>query len=258
MGEAGLTRLVDPPERADQKQDEPIISVVLPCLNEEQTIVHCVRQAQEAFARAGIRGEVIVVDNASDDRSAELAISAGARVVYEPDRGYGNACRKGLQETGGRYIVIADADGTYDLSLLQRFVEPLQQGYDLVLGTRLQGEIQPGAMPWLHRHIGVPLLTSLLNRVAGTRVSDAHCGMRALTRPALTWLDLKAGGMEFASELILKGAEAGLKITEVAIPYLPRQGVSKLHRLRDGWRHLRLLFSSRLLRLLTFLAHPCS
>jgi hypothetical protein len=217
------------------------ISFVIPCLNEEEAIVGVVRDAIDAIAALGVEGEVIVVDNASEDRSAELATAAGATVVHEPRRGYGSAYLAGLPAAHGRFIVMTDADRTYDLSALPAMIERLRGGADVVLGTRFKGEILPGAMPWTNRYIGNPILTGMLNVIFGARVSDAHCGLRALRRDAVPRLGLSATGMEFASEMVIKAAKQGLSIDEVPITYRPRVGDSKLSRVPDAWRHVRFM-----------------
>ena len=222
-------------------QDTLEVSIVMPCLNEEKTIGICVEKALAALREEGGEGEVIVCDNGSTDQSAEIARSRGARVVYQPERGYGNAYLKGISEAKGRYILIADSDNTYDFMALSDFIAPLRNGYDLVIGSRIKGEVLPGAMPWLHRYVGVPILTGLLNLLFGTRISDAHCGMRSFTREALERMNLRTTGMEFASEMVIKASRAGLKITEVPITYYPREGESKLRSFPDGWRHLRFM-----------------
>jgi glycosyltransferase involved in cell wall biosynthesis len=219
---------------------EPLVSVVIPCLNEEINIETCVTSAREAMAQAGINGEVVVVDNASEDRSAELAAKAGARVVAERRRGYGSAYLAGFAAARGTYIVMGDADQTYDFAEIPRFVTELENGAELVMGDRMKN-IQPGAMPWHHRYIGNPVLTGILNTFFHTGVSDAHCGMRALRRDVLPRLDLRTTGMEFASEMVIRAAKENLKIAEFPIEYRPRGGESKLSSLRDGWRHLRFL-----------------
>jgi glycosyltransferase involved in cell wall biosynthesis len=216
------------------------VSVVVPCLNEEEKIQTCVERAVEVLARDGIRGEVIVVDNGSDDRSAELARAAGARVIHEPRRGYGSAYLTGLAHAAGEFVVMADADLTYDFKELPRFVERLRAGADLVMGDRMDN-IAPGAMPWLHRYVGNPILTGLLNLFFRTGVRDAHCGMRAVRREVLPRLDLRTTGMEFASEMVVRAASEGLVIEELPINYYIRGGSSKLSSFRDGWRHLRYL-----------------
>ncbi len=220
--------------------DSLLVSVVIPCLNEAENIERCVRTALEVLARNTLAGEVLVVDNASEDDSAALASAAGARVVHESRRGYGSAYLAGFAAARGRYIVMADADLTYDFNEIPRFVAELEQGAELVMGDRMDN-IQPGAMPWLHRYVGNPILTGLLNMFFDTGVKDAHCGMRALRRDVLPRLDLRTTGMEFASEMVIRAAKADLRIAEFPIEYHPRGGESKLSSFRDGWRHLRFL-----------------
>jgi glycosyltransferase involved in cell wall biosynthesis len=220
--------------------EEITVSVVIPCLNEEGNIEHCVRVALDVMEAHGLQGEVVVADNASDDRSAELASAAGARVVHEPRRGYGSAYLAGFNAARGRYLVMADADLTYDFNEIPRFVALLEDGAELVMGDRMDN-IQPGAMPWLHRYVGNPVLTGVLNLFFRTGVSDAHCGMRALRRDVLPRLDLRTTGMEFASEMVIRAAKEKLDIREFPIEYHPRGGESKLSSFRDGWRHLRFL-----------------
>jgi glycosyltransferase involved in cell wall biosynthesis len=229
-----------PPARAAAYQDDLVVSVVIPCLNEEANIEHCVTAAREALERYGIAGEVVVADNASEDRSAELAAAAGARVIHEPRRGYGSAYLAGFSAARGRYIVMGDADLTYDFNEIPRFVEQLEDGAELVMGDRLDN-IRPGAMPWLHRYVGNPVLTGVLNVFFRTGVSDAHCGMRAVRRDVLPRLDLRTTGMEFASEMVIRASKEQLDIREFPIEYHPRGGESKLSSFRDGWRHLRFL-----------------
>jgi glycosyltransferase involved in cell wall biosynthesis len=216
------------------------VSVVIPCLNEEENIVRCVQDALNALEASGLSGEVLVVDNASEDRSAELATSAGARVILERRRGYGSAYLAGFAAARGEYIVMADADLTYDFGEIARFVEELDAGAQLVMGDRMDN-IHPGAMPWLHRYVGNPVLTGILNLFFRTGVGDAHCGMRALRRDVLPTLDLRTTGMEFASEMVIRASKEKLVISEVPIEYHPRGGESKLSSFRDGWRHLRFL-----------------
>jgi hypothetical protein len=222
------------------QNDEVLVSVVIPCLNEEPNIEACVQSAQSAMDEHAIRGEVVVADNASEDRSAELARAAGARVVSETRRGYGSAYMAGFGAARGRYIVMGDADLTYDFNEIPRFVEQLDDGADLVMGDRMDN-IRPGAMPWLHQYVGNPLLSGFLNLLYRTGVRDAHCGMRAFRRDKLTALDLRTPGMEFASEMVIRAAKENLDIRELPIDYHPRGGESKLSTFRDGWRHLRFL-----------------
>jgi glycosyltransferase involved in cell wall biosynthesis len=220
--------------------EELVVSVVIPCLNEEANIERCVRTALAVLTEHDIPGEVVVADNASEDRSAELAARAGARVVHEPRRGYGSAYLAGFSVARGRYIVMGDADLTYDFAEIPRFVETLDEGAELVMGDRMDN-IHPGAMPWLHRYVGNPVLTGVLNVFFRTGVSDAHCGMRALRRDVLPRLDLRTTGMEFASEMVIRASKEKLDIREFPIEYHPRGGESKLSSFRDGWRHLRFL-----------------
>jgi glycosyltransferase involved in cell wall biosynthesis len=225
--------------REDDRR-EPLVSVVIPCLNEAEHIEECVTRAQDAMRGAGIDGEVVVADNASEDDSAAIARKAGARVISEPRRGYGSAYLAGFGAARGRHIVMADADLTYDFGEIPHFVERLEAGADLVMGDRMDN-IQPGAMPWLHRYVGNPILSGILNLFFRTGVRDAHCGMRAVRRAALPQLDLRTTGMEFASEMVIRAAKEDLKIEQFPIEYHPRSGESKLSSFRDGWRHLRFL-----------------
>ena len=228
------------------------VSVVMPCLNEQDTIGPCVERALAVLREQRIVGEVIVCDNGSTDDSIAIAQKLGARVVTESERGYGAAYMTGINAARGRLILIGDSDSTYDFNDLPRLLEPLRQGYDLVLGSRFKGRILPGAMPWANRYIGNPVLTGLLNKLFGLQISDAHSGLRAFTRDAYTRMRLKTTGMEFASEMVIKASLARLKIAEVPITYYPRGGTSKLQPFGDGWRHIRfmLLFSPSYLFLL--------
>jgi glycosyltransferase involved in cell wall biosynthesis len=221
---------------------EPLVSVIMPCLNEAEGVGVCVEKALRAMAELGVDGEVVVVDNGSTDGSPEIAAAAGARVVHETRRGYGSAYLRGFQEARGRYLVIGDADDTYDFSDIGRFLQPLvDDGVDLVMGSRLKGTILPGAMPWSHRWIGNPILSGMLRLLFRTRVSDSHCGMRAFTRDAYERMRLQTTGMEFASEMVVNSLRAELKIHEIPITYRPRIGESKLSGLRDAWRHVRFM-----------------
>jgi glycosyltransferase involved in cell wall biosynthesis len=226
---------------ADSLPETLDVSVVIPCLNEAETIATCIRKAKRSMERDGLRGEVIVVDNGSSDQTDLIAAEEGARVISETRRGYGNAYLAGFTAARGRFIVMADGDDTYDFDLVGQFVQPLEAGADLVMGSRLKGTIHKGAMPALHRYIGNPILTGLLNLMYRSGVSDAHCGMRAFRREALERLDLRMPGMEFASEMVIRASKAGLRIEEIPIEYHPRRGESKLKSFRDGWRHLRFL-----------------
>jgi glycosyltransferase involved in cell wall biosynthesis len=220
---------------------EPLtVSVVIPCLNEAENIEQCVAKALSVLEEHRIRGEIVVADNDSEDDSARLAAGAGAIVVHERERGYGSAYMAGFAVARGRYILMADADLTYDFEEIPRFLAVLENGADMVIGNRMQN-IHPGAMPWLHRYIGNPLLSGFLNLLFRTGVDDAHCGMRALRRDLLPRLDLRTSGMEFASEMVIRAAKERLDIRQFAIEYHPRGGESKLSSFRDGWRHLRFL-----------------
>jgi glycosyltransferase involved in cell wall biosynthesis len=238
MSTAVQTKLSVPTDTDDRPV--PLVSVVIPCLNEAENIEECVIAAMQALETMGVQGEVVVADNNSEDDSARLAALAGARVVVEHRRGYGSAYLAGFGASKGRYIVMADADLTYDFKDIPRFVAALEDGAEMVIGDRMDN-IQPGAMPWLHRYVGNPILTGLLNLFFRTGVKDAHCGMRAVRRDVLARLDLRTTGMEFASEMVIRASKEKLKIAEFPIEYHPRGGESKLSSFRDGWRHLRFL-----------------
>jgi len=219
------------------------VSIVMPCLNEEETIGICVEKAIETMKKHGIKGEVVVIDNGSTDKSVQIAESLGARVLSQPVRGYGNAYIKGLTNVRGMYIVMGDSDDSYDFTDIERFVVPLRDGYDMVMGTRLKGEIKKGAMPWLHRYVGNPVLSGFLNVLFKTGISDAHCGMRSFTKSAFEKMHLSACGMEFASEMVINASKANLKIKEIPITLYPHGRSRKPHlrSFRDGWRHIRLM-----------------
>ena len=223
--------------------------MVLPCLNEALTITGCVREAMDALAASGIAGEGVVADNGSTDGSQALATKAGARVVPIAIKGYGNALRGGIMAAHGRYILMGDADGSYDFSHLPRFVERLRAGADLVMGNRFLGGIAPGAMPWKNRHIGNPILSFIGRLFFGTGIGDFHCGLRAFTAEAYRRMDLRTTGMELASEIVIKSVLFGLRVEEVPT-VLRKDGRDRPPHLRPwraGWRHLRfmLLFSPR-------------
>jgi glycosyltransferase involved in cell wall biosynthesis len=220
---------------------DPFISIVMPCLNEEQTVGICVTKARDWLTRAGRDGEVIVVDNGSSDRSVPIAIEAGARVIHERRRGYGQAYLRGFAEARGDVIVMGDSDDTYDFSDLTQLVEPLSRGADMVVGNRFAGGIQSGAMPWAHRYVGSPIINFVIRLFFGTRIGDSQSGLRAFTRGAAGRLGLGSSGMELASEMIVRASRVGLRIAEVPAAYNVRRGESKLSTMRDGWRHLRFL-----------------
>lgn len=233
--------------------EQPIdVTILMPCLNEVETIGSCVKKALSSIARSGLQGEVLVADNGSTDGSIELARSLGARVVPVEKKGYGNALRGGIEAARGRWIVMGDSDDSYDFSSLEPFFERLKQGSELVMGCRMPrggGTIMPGAMPWKHRWIGNPVLSMIGRVFFKCPVKDFHCGLRAFTRTAYEKMQLKTTGMEFASEMVIKATLKGLKIAETPIT-LHKDGRSRpphLRSWRDGWRHLRfmLLFSPR-------------
>ena len=216
------------------------VSVVLPCRNEEKTIGICINKTKEVFKKYNINGEIIVSDS-SKDKSPIIAKSLGAKVVKHNKKGYGVALLEGFKEAKGKYIIMADADNTYDLLEIPKFLEQLMKGYDFVLGSRTKGKIKKGAMPFLHRYIGNPLLSFTLNKFFRSNISDANSGFRAFTREALNKMDLKTKGMEFASEMIISALKNNLKIKETPIIYNKRVGKSKIRSFGDGWRHLRFM-----------------
>ena len=228
------------------------VSVIIPCLNEEETIGACINKALTSFEVLGLEAEVIVVDNGSQDNSTEIAQKSGAKVIHQQAKGYGNAYLKGFSQAKGKFIIMADGDDTYNLLEIKPFIDKLREGYDFVIGSRFKGKILPGGMPWLNRYIGNPILTGFLNLFFQAHISDAHCGFRAITKDALERINLKAGGMEFASEMIIDVLREKLKIAQVPITYHPRKGRSKLKPISDAWRHMRfmLLYSPTYLFLL--------
>ena len=219
------------------------VSVVIPCLNEANSLGTCIEKAQKAFADAGLRGEVVIADNGSTDGSVEIAKQAGARVVPVAQRGYGSALKAGIRAARGAFIVMGDADDSYDFSEVPRFVEEWRRGNEVVMGNRFEGEIKPGAMPWHHKYIGNPGLTALLNVLFRTGIGDSHCGMRGFTRDVFERMDLRSSGMEFASEFVIKAAQIGAKTSEIPITlWKDKRGrPPHLRSFRDGWRHLRFM-----------------
>jgi len=225
------------------------LSVVMPCLDEAATVGICVKKAIEALERHAIRGEVIVADNGSTDGSQQIARESGARVVPVERRGYGSALQSGIAAAHGQFVLMGDADDTYDFSQLDRFIAKLREGYDLVMGNRFQGKILPGAMPALHRYLGNPVLTGLGRLFFKSPVGDFHCGLRAFRKETIERLGLRTLGMEFASEMVVKASAFGLRVTEIPTTLTPDRGdrAPHLRTWRDGWRHLRflLLYSPR-------------
>ncbi len=219
------------------------VSVVIPCLNEASSLAICIEKAVNAFRKAGLSGEVVVADNGSTDGSAEIAERQGARVVRVAERGYGAALRAGIAATRGPFIIMGDADDSYDFGEVPRFVEKLREGYDVVMGNRFRGGIQPGAMPRLHKYFGNPGLTALLNLLFHADIGDSYCGMRGFTRALYDRLDVRSAGMEFALEMIIKAAQLGARITEISIVLWPdkRGRAPHLRSFRDGWRSLRFM-----------------
>jgi glycosyltransferase involved in cell wall biosynthesis len=219
------------------------VSVVIPCLNEANSLAHCVDKAMGAFRSAGLSGEVVVADNGSTDGSVELAEGRGARVIRVAERGYGAALRAGIAAARGPFIIMGDADDSYDFADVPRFVEKLREGFDVVMGNRFRGGIKPGAMPSLHRYFGNPGLTALLNTLFHVGIGDSYCGMRGFSRALFDRLDVRSSGMEFALEMIIKSAQIGARITEIPIILWPdkRGRAPHLRSFRDGWRSLRFM-----------------
>lgn len=230
----------------DSEMRIPEISIVLPCLNEEQSVIVCLERIKSVIQKNKLNAEVLLVDNASDDTSFARAEKFQKSfneltILTEPERGYGSAYLKGLSFARGTYIFMADVDGTYDFKAIPSFIHKLKEGFDLVLGNRFSGNIAPSAMPWLHRHIGNPFLSLLVKIFFKVAIHDIHCGMRAVKKDALKKIVLYTSGMEFASEMVIKAAKRGLSITELPIAYNRRIGKSKLQSFSDGWRHLRFI-----------------
>lgn len=223
----------------------PDVSAIIPCLNEERTIGICVSKALGAFAKRGIKGEVVVGDNGSTDRSVEIAQAFGARVVDQPVRGYGAAVSAAAAAAKGKYLIMADADDSYDWSQLDGFLDLLEDGADFVIGNRFAGGIEPGAMPRLHRYLGNPVLSAAARWLHHSPVRDFHCGMRGFTADAFKRMGARSPGMEFASEMVINAHRAGLTIREVPIKLYPdqRDRPPHLRSFRDGWRHLRLIIA---------------
>ncbi len=231
-----------------KSQRQATVSIIIPCLNEEGAIGRCVAQIfnfQFSIFNKKIKKEIIVVDNGSTDRSAERAKKAGAKVIFEPRKGYGRALLSGLNRATGDYLIFADGDGSYDFRETNYFFDKLLNGYDLVIGSRLNGKIEKNAMPFLHRYFGTPIINFLFRIFFKQKVSDINSGFRGITKKAFDKLRLYSTGMEFASEMLYKACKSGLRITEVPVTYHRRIGQSKLSSFRDAWRHLKfmLLFS---------------
>ncbi len=218
----------------------PVVSVVLPCLNEEEALAVCIEKIRNAFLLNEIDGEIVLSDNGSTDKSVEIAESLGVKVVHQPARGYGNAYLKGFSEAKGKYLIMADADDTYEFALIPKFLAKLDEGYDFVTGSRYLDKGSAN-ITWLHRYVGNPLLTLGLNTLFGTPYTDVYCGYRAFTREAYAKIQPVSPGMEFNLELAINAHLAGLKYCEIPIILAPRIGESKLNTFRDGWRSLRMM-----------------
>lgn len=228
-------------EQVSRSDDKKIsVSVILPCHNEEKAIAYCILEAQKALRESDLCGEIIVSDSSNDDSEA-IAKKYADKVVSHGLKGYGQAYLEGIRFATGQYLFLADADGTYDFKEIPRFIFQLTQGYDLVIGNRLNKKIHHGAMPWLHRYVGSPLLSLLARIVFKVPIYDINSGQRAITREGWNKLNLTSSGMEFASEMIIRAKQENLKIKEIDVQYLPRIGKSKLRTLPDGLRHLFLM-----------------
>src|SRR5258706_132223 len=227
------------------------LTILMPCLNEARTLPTCIRKAQAWLRGSGLEGEVVVADNGSTDGSQQIAIGLGARIVHVAERGYGSALRGGIDAARGRYIIMGDADDSYDFTHLEAFIAGLERGYDFVIGNRFLGGIQPGAMPPLHRYLGNPALTFIGRTLFGGYCHDFHCGLRGFRREAALRLHLQSPGMEFASEMIVKALIHRFRLTEVPTTLAPdgRGRPPHMRSWRDGWRHLRfyLMLSPRAL-----------
>jgi glycosyltransferase involved in cell wall biosynthesis len=229
--------------QTEQKREEVELSIVMPCLNEAETLGVCIRKAKQFLQASGIRGEIVVADNGSTDGSRAIAAAQGARVIAVLTRGYGAALLGGIHAASGRYVIVGDADESYDFLHLMPFVEKLREGADLVMGNRFAGGIAPGAMPFLHEYLGNPVLSFLGRLFFGVHVGDFHCGLRGFNRERILALDLRTTGMEFASEMVVRSGLAHYTIVEVPTTLKPdgRSRPPHLRTWRDGWKHLRFL-----------------
>jgi glycosyltransferase involved in cell wall biosynthesis len=241
--------MLDPTTPAEGPDTELELTIVMPCLNESETIGTCIEKARTFLRKHRIAGEVVIADNGSTDGSSDIAVRLGARVVHVSERGYGAALQGGIEAARGRFVIMGDADDSYDFSDLMPFVEKLRAGYDLVMGNRFRGGIRAGAMPALHRYLGNPVLTGIGRLFFGSPSADFHCGLRGFRRSAVLGLALQTTGMEFASEMVVKATLTGQRIAEVPTTLSPdgRSRPPHLRSWRDGWRHLRflLLYSPR-------------
>jgi glycosyltransferase involved in cell wall biosynthesis len=244
-----LTEVQSAPPQLKSDDNRTELSILMPCLNEAETLATCIKKAQKALESLNVHGEVVIADNGSTDGSPEIAVSLGARVVHVAEKGYGSALLGGIKAARGKYIIMGDADDSYDFTNLGPFLEKLRAGYDLVMGNRFKGGIAPRAMPPLHRYLGNPVLTSIGRLFFRSQCGDFHCGLRGFSKAAIQRLDLRTRGMEFASETVVKASLHGLRITEVptTLSVDGRNRPPHLRSWRDGWRHLRflLLYSPR-------------
>jgi hypothetical protein len=226
-----------------QKAPPIELTILMPCLNEAETLAICIEKALGFLRRSGISGEVLIADNGSSDGSQEIAVRLGARVIQVPEKGYGAALIAGIAAARGRYVIMGDSDDSYDFSVLDPFIAKLRDGFDLVMGNRFKGGIAPGAMPPLHRYLGNPVLSTIGRIFFASPIRDFHCGLRGFSRDAMMALELRAPGMEFASEMVVKATMRGLRIAEVPTTLSPdgRSRPPHLRSWRDGWRHLRFL-----------------
>lgn len=228
-----------------KSMDSPLISAIIPCLNEEKTLAICINKVQKAFADLKIQGEVVIGDNGSTDNSVSIALDLGAKVAHQPIKGYGAAIQAAAEVARGKYLIMADADDSYDWGSIAPFIHQLEKGCDFVIGNRFKGGIMPGAMPFLHRYLGNPVLSKISSRFYRVNVGDFHCGMRAFTQQAYKQMNLQTTGMEFATEMVVRAAQEKLKIKEVPIRLYPDRRNRKPHlrTFRDGWRHLRFIMT---------------
>jgi len=241
-----MKTILETKDKLKQGNESPTLelSIVMPCLNEAETLSICIQKAQQSLLKHDVKGEILVADNGSTDGSQEIARKMGARLIEVPDKGYGSALRGGVAAARGEYIIMGDADDSYNFSELSPFIQKLREGYDLVMGNRFEGTIKPGAMPALHKYVGNPVLTGIGRLLFSSQTGDFHCGLRAFRKDALEKLNLRTTGMEFASEMVVKATLHRMRVAEVPITLYP-DGRSRPPHLRswhDGWRHLRFMF----------------
>lgn len=241
-------RLTNEQDFQEEREMSIELTILMPCLNEAETLAACITKAQSFLMQSNVNGEVLISDNGSTDGSVEIGERMSARIVHASEKGYGNALIKGCEEAKGQFVIMADSDDSYDLLHLMPFLDKLREGYDIVIGNRFAGGIEKGAMPWLHRYIGNPFLSFIGRILFHSKIKDFHCGLRGYNRDKILDLKLCSPGMEYASEMIIKAELRGLKICEIPTTLRPdgRSGSSHLSSFRDGWRHLSLLIYYRL------------